>query len=165
MYQSRIRNSKQRSKGGKGRVLLEPDEDQDYGIVQDMLGNGRLRATCSDGTVRVGRIRGSMRKYAGKVIIEKGDLILVSKREFGDDKVDVFHKYTHEEVSKLLRSGCLPEKIVKTLTHSDMETGDIRNNPNNDYIVFMEDDDNDEGEEPQGHDQDDSDEDIDIDAI
>jgi translation initiation factor 1A len=138
MYQSRIRNSKQRAKQTRNRTIFEPDEDQEYGIVQDMLGNGRLRALCSDAVVRVGRIRGSMRKYAGKVIIERGDLVILAKRDFEDDKVDVVHKYTHEETSKLMRNGMLPQTIVKEMNKSSY--GDAGGTSNNDYVVFMDED-------------------------
>lgn len=134
MYQSRIRNSKQRAKASKNRTILEPDEDQEYGVVQDMLGNGRLRAFCSDAQLRVGRIRGSMRKYAGKVIIERGDLVILAKRDFEDDKVDVVHKYTHEEMSKLMRNSMLPATIVKEINKHDGDVG-----TSHDYVVFMED--------------------------
>ncbi len=134
MYQSRIRNAKQRAKANRNRTIFEPEDDQDYGVVQDMLGNGRLRALCSDGTIRIGRIRGSMRKYAGKVIIERGDLVIVSKRDFEDDKVDVIHKYTHDESSKLVRNGMLPIAIVKEINKTDGDEG-----ATHDYVVFMED--------------------------
>lgn len=150
MYQSRIRSAKQRAKQNRNRTILEPEEDQDYGVVRDMLGNGRLRALCSDGTVRTGRIRGSMRKYAGKVIIERGDLIIISKRDFEDDKVDVIHKYTHDESSKLARNGMLPMTIVKEINKTDGDEDKTHN-----YVVFMED--GDEG--PL------ADNDVDVDAI
>jgi len=135
MYQSKIRNAKQRAKQNRNRTIIEPDDEQEYGVVQDMLGNGRLRALCSDGVIRVGRIRGSMRKYAGKVIIEKGDLIIVARREWEDDKVDVVHKYTHEEMSKLLRGNYLTPCIVKAINQTDTDVGS-----SHDYVVFMEDD-------------------------
>lgn len=133
MYQSRIRSNKQRGKQAKNRPFVEPGEDQEYGVVQDMLGNGRLRALCSDGVVRVGRIRGSMRKYAGKVIIDKGDLIIVARRDFEDDKVDVIHKYTHEETSQLLRYNELSKEIVKAINKTDTDVG-----TSHDYVVFMD---------------------------
>lgn len=138
MYQSRIRNNKQRSKQQKNRPFVEPSNDQEYGVVQDMLGNGRLRALCSDGVVRIGRIRGSMRKYAGKVIIERGDLVIVAKRDFEDDKVDVVHKYTHDETTALLKAKELSKEIVKAINQTDTDVG-----ASHDYIVFMEDGDDD----------------------
>jgi translation initiation factor 1A len=135
MYQSRIRNSKQRAKQSRNRTLLEPDEGQDFAVVQDMLGNGRVRVLCSDGQLRVGRIRGSMRKYAGKVIIDKNDLVLVSHRDWEDDKVDIIHKYTHEEASKLVRNGAVSDSIVKAINQTDTDVG-----TSHDYVVFMDED-------------------------
>jgi translation initiation factor 1A len=136
MYQSKIRNNKQRGKQSKNRPFVEPGEDQEYGVVQDMLGNGRLRALCNDGVIRIGRIRGSMRKYAGKVIIERGDLIIVARRDFEDDKVDVIHKYNHEETSRLVRQNELSKHLVKAINQTDTDVG-----TSHDYVVFMNEED------------------------
>ncbi|MFM7853488.1 MAG: hypothetical protein ACK55Z_08580 [bacterium] len=43
-------------------------------------------------------IRGRMRN---RVWINAGDIILVSLREFGDEKADVIHKYYPEEAYEL----------------------------------------------------------------
>lgn len=59
-----------------------------------MLGNGRLEAQCFDGEKRLALIRGKMRK---KVWINTGDIILLSLREFQDEKADVIQKYTPDE--------------------------------------------------------------------
>lgn len=170
MYQSRIRQNKGGKRGGKNKTLLEPEEGQEYAVVKDMLGNGRLRAFCEDGTDKIGRIRGSMRKYAGKVIIDRGDLILVSARDFGnDDKVDVFHKYTHEDVSALMRMKLLPEKIYKALTLQD-EHNFGKSGAGDEYIVFMSEDEEttatDQAADADGKtDSNEEESDIDIDAI
>lgn len=60
-----------------------------------MLGNGRVEAQCFDGTKRLAHIRGKMRK---KVWINQGDIVLLSLRDFQDDKADVIVKYTPDEV-------------------------------------------------------------------
>lgn len=161
MYQSRIRENKRRNVRNKG--LVEPEEGQEYAVVKDMLGNGRLRAFCADGKDRIGRIRGSMRKFAGKVIIDRGDLILVSGRDFGnDDKVDVFHKFTHEDVSSLLKQGILPPLIYKALTHHD-EQNYGKTSAADDYVVFMSEDEVDDTIKEPSEKEEESD--IDIDAI
>jgi translation initiation factor 1A len=56
-----------------------------------MLGNGRLEAQCFDGTRRLGHIRGKLRK---KVWINQGDIILLSLRDYQDEKGDVILKYS-----------------------------------------------------------------------
>lgn len=82
-----------------------------------MLGNGRLEAQCFDGEKRLAHIRGKMRKKvsSGRIIlsfplwksyilscyvqvwINQGDIILLSLRDFQDDKADVIVKYTADE--------------------------------------------------------------------
>lgn len=175
MYQSKIRQKKTRShRQEKNRQMAEPDEGQDFAVVQEMMGNGRLKALCSDGKTRIGRIRGSMRKYAGKVIIEKNDLILVSFRDFEEDKVDVIAKYTSEETAQILKKYEMSEKLVKALTHSDFNNYG-RANASDEYIVFMshdKDGDSDDSSSTDGADGADgaegssgSEEELDIDAI
>jgi len=135
MYKSNIRNAKKR--GGKeerDRDFIVPDGCQTYALVQEMMGNGRLRALCEDGVLRVGRIRGSMRKYKNKVIIGRGDLVIVALREFDTENVDVIHKYTHNECSKLLMWKSLPESIHRAMT--DRSDPDADGNPESEYVVF-----------------------------
>ena len=55
-----------------------------------MLGNGRLEALCFDGEKRLAHIRGKLRK---KVWINQGDIILLSLRDYQDEKGDVILKY------------------------------------------------------------------------
>ena len=134
MYKSHLRNTKQRSdRGDKGRETCEPEEGQQYAYVTSMLGNGRLMALCEDGQQRMGRIRGSMRKYKSKVIIKSGDVVIMSLRDFQNDKADVIHRLSHEEVSALMYRNELPERIVKALNESQWNTGD---GINDDYVMF-----------------------------
>lgn len=74
-----------------------------------MLGNGRLEATCFDGTTRLCHIRGKFRK---RVWINAGDIILIGLREFQDGKADVIHKYSPEEARTLKAYGEIPERVV-----------------------------------------------------
>jgi translation initiation factor 1A len=71
-----------------------------------MLGNGRLEATCFDGTKRLCHIRGKLRK---KVWINGGDIILVGLRDYQDGKADVILKYSADEARNLKAYGELPE--------------------------------------------------------
>lgn len=80
-----------------------------------MLGNGRLEAMCFDGEKRLAHIRGKLRK---KVWINQGDIILLSLRDYQDEKGDVILKYTADEARNLKAYGELPEnaKINETDT-------------------------------------------------
>lgn len=103
-----------------------------------MLGNGRLEAQCFDGIKRLAHIRGKLRK---KVWINQGDIILISLRDYQDEKGDVILKYSGEcatdegkhrcatfanygqadEARSLKAYGELPEnaKINETDTYGD----------------------------------------------
>ena len=123
-------------KGGKKnnafdeRELQFAEEMQNYGQVLRLLGDSRLEIQCTDGMKRIGHIRGTMRK---KIWIAMGDVVLVSRREYEDDKCDIILKYTEEEVRKLKSLNEIPESI---------KLPENENKPNEDAdIVFGSDDD------------------------
>ncbi|KAF2084511.1 nucleic acid-binding protein [Saccharata proteae CBS 121410] len=121
---------KNKGKGGKNRrrgknendnekrELTFKEEGQEYAQVLKMLGNGRLEAQCFDGEKRLAHIRGKMRK---KVWINQGDIILLSLRDYQDEKGDVILKYNSEEARSLKAYGELPDtaKINETDTYGD----------------------------------------------
>ncbi|CAD0027856.1 unnamed protein product [Aureobasidium pullulans] len=84
---------KNKGKGGKNRRRGKNENDnekreltfKEEGQVVKMLGNGRLEAQCFDGEKRLGHIRGKLRK---KVWINQGDIILLSLRDYQDEKGD-----------------------------------------------------------------------------
>ena len=136
MYQSRIANGKKRTnRETKNRHLEEPEEGQCYAIVQDLLGNGRLRALCSDNQIRLAKIRGSLRKSSHKILIEKNDLILVSMRDF-EDKIDVLHKYTYEEANYIIQTFEVPACIERAWNMTDKYNNDTTKDDNN--VIFAE---------------------------
>lgn len=93
--------------GEESKRELEFKEDgQEYAQVVRMLGNGRCECFCYDGVTRLGHIRGKMRK---KVWVTAGDIVLVGKRDFQDEKVDILHKYSADEARNLKQYGELPE--------------------------------------------------------
>jgi translation initiation factor 1A len=94
------------------RELIFKVESQEYAQVTKLLGNCRLEVQCFDGKTRLANIRGSMRK---KVWIKINDVVLVSLREYEDNKCDVIHKYESKEVNRLKHL----EEIPKTVKLSD----------------------------------------------
>ncbi|KAK5143380.1 Translation initiation factor 1A [Rachicladosporium monterosium] len=140
---------KNKGKGGKNRrrgknendnekrELVFKEEGQEYAQVLKMLGNGRLEALCFDGSKRLGHIRGKLRK---KVWINQGDIILLSLRDYQDEKGDVILKYSADEARSLKAYGELPEsaKINETDTYGGEEEGGIG-------FDFGEDDDSESG--------------------
>ena len=55
-----------------------------------------------------------------KVWITAGDIVLVGKRDFQDEKVDIVHKYTADEARNLKQYGELPETARINETAVDM---------------------------------------------
>eukprot|EP00397_Hematodinium_sp_SG-2012_P045430 GEMP01051023.1.p2 GENE.GEMP01051023.1~~GEMP01051023.1.p2 ORF type:complete len:144 (+),score=32.12 GEMP01051023.1:86-517(+) len=113
-------------KRGKGagdmlkRELVFKEDGQEYGQVLRMLGNGRLDAMCFDGTKRLCHIRGKMRK---KVWVNVGDIVLISLRDFQDEKADVILKYTAEESRNLKTYGELPDNVK--INETDLVDGEL----------------------------------------
>ncbi|GAA93780.1 hypothetical protein E5Q_00426 [Mixia osmundae IAM 14324] len=124
---------KNKGKGGKNRrrgknenesekrELVFKEDGQEYAQVTKMLGNGRLEAQCFDGEKRLAHIRGKMRK---KVWINQGDIILISLRDFQDDKADVIQKYSPDEARNLKAYGELPDTAKINETDAFGEEGD-----------------------------------------
>ncbi|KAM3462602.1 hypothetical protein MY5147_006306 [Beauveria neobassiana] len=102
------------------RELTFKEDGQEYAQVLKMLGNGRLEALCFDGSKRLANIRGKMRK---KVWINQGDIILLSLRDFQDNKGDVILKYTADEARTLKSYGELPEN-AKINEHDNFGQGE-----------------------------------------
>merc|ERR1712048_615167 len=99
------------AKGGvdaKKQELVFKEDGQEYGQVMRMLGNERCETNCFDGAKRLCHIRGKMRK---KVWVNQGDIVLVSLRDFQDEKGDIIVKYTSEEARNLKNYGELPDTV------------------------------------------------------
>ena len=118
MYKYLIRARKQRGAESEDIVFADGD-DQTYGYVTQLLGNGRVLLLCCDGTTRTGRICGSMRKRRSRALVERGDIVLCCKRDFDDATVDVVRKYSLDDVRVLNRNKSLSDAIVKELTGSN----------------------------------------------
>lgn len=87
----------------KNIPVKNENDGTDYGIVKSILGNGRMIVLClSDKKERLGHIRGSIYK---KTWIGKDDVILISIRDFQNEKCDVLFKYSSDEVKYLIKNG------------------------------------------------------------
>jgi len=108
MGKSKSRGGKKHKRGKANhsndnkRDLELKDILQEYALVLNMLGNCRCQLKCSDGVIRLGHIRGKMRK---KVWVNMGDIILVSLRDYQDAKCDIIVKYNKTEISQLKSYG------------------------------------------------------------
>ena len=135
---------KNNGKGGKGhkkrknknvddqvRQLIFKEEGQTYGQIVKVLGNGRFEVECYDKiekvTNRVCNIRGKMRR---REWVASGDVVLVSLRDFQDDKADIIMKYYPDEVRKLkeykeISSNVKTSSFTGSFTENDKEDNSI----------------------------------------
>lgn len=110
-------------------------------MVKEMLGNGRVKTENFDKEpiTRLANIRGKMKK---KVWINRGDIVLLSLRDFQDYKADIILKYTADEVKDLKNYEELPKHVKVNETEAYGQDG-LEDN----MIEFDEDRDEEEEEE------------------
>ena len=108
--------TKSKAKGGKNRRKCKRSNfqadvnnhvefkeiGQDYAKVLERKGGNVVTLKLTDEREVLGIIRGKMRR---KVWISSGDIVLVSLREFQDNKVDILMKYSDDHVRKLVQYG------------------------------------------------------------
>ena len=118
------KNHKKAKQGCEKPIFIEKQTDQQYARVVQVLGNRNILAYCNDNIVRLCHIRGSIRK---DMWISKGDLILVSLRDFlldKDDKFekgDILYKYDRELHSVLRKEDNINIRLFLTLETKSLE--------------------------------------------
>ena len=127
---SKHRNTADRSH----EAVVFKEDDQHYAVATKSLGAGRFELTCDDGTTRLGKLRGNMRRSQW---VSAGSVVLISLRDFGsadDDmkhcKADILLKYSDTAIKQLRRYGEL-NWMTDAAATSDVEDEDI--------IVFEDD--------------------------
>jgi translation initiation factor 1A len=104
MYQTSIRKKKKNFNTSKNANYDINFECEEYGLVKKLLGNCRVNLICNSGDEVMGIIRGNMRKFNKRVLIDKGDIVVISKREYQAGKVDIVHKISADKHSEVLNS-------------------------------------------------------------
>jgi len=83
-------------------------EGEIFGVADQLLGASRIKVMCEDGTSRMGRIPGKIRK---RMWIREGDLLIVRPWEFEDTKADIMYRYTKTQASYLHRRKAIPKSL------------------------------------------------------
>ena len=137
MYQTSIRNKKKKkiiSNIKTNSYELDP-EIEEYAYVIKMLGNCRVSLITNTGNECIGVIRGNLKRFSNRVLIEKGDIVAVSTRDFQKNKVDIVHKFNRDQVLILISE----EKISNILINYYNNNYKLANNfTENDNIEFKE---------------------------
>jgi translation initiation factor 1A len=96
------RNRNKTDSGGASTLLFTDGDNQQYAVLGPAMGNNRFNVIMPDFRRVTGIIRGSLRK---RVWFMNGDMVIVSIRDFQDDKVDIIHKYKENDAKLLNRYG------------------------------------------------------------
>jgi translation initiation factor 1A len=134
MYQTSIRNKKKKSQFNKvsNNNYDINSEYEVYAYVIKLLGNCRVLVLCDNGKEAVGVIRGSMRRFNKRILIETGDIIAVSMRDYQTGKVDIVHKYNAEQCKNLI----INKEISDTLINAYNRVNIFTSNVNDANIIF-----------------------------
>lgn len=118
------RNIRGGNKAKKGKnfqestaLILATDDGQVYARVDSVLGGKNFNVTClHDNKQRLAHVRGNMRK---RMWVSSGNIVLVTMRDFQDNKCDIIHKYSEEDVSSLIKMGKIEIKGCNIKENSD----------------------------------------------
>uniref|UniRef100_A0A6C0LII2 S1-like domain-containing protein n=1 Tax=viral metagenome TaxID=1070528 RepID=A0A6C0LII2_9ZZZZ len=144
MYQTSIRNKKKSSNFNKvanNNYAIDKDYEV-FAYVMKVLGNCRVLVLCDNGTETIGVIRGSMRRFNKRVLIETGDIVAVSMRDFQINKVDIVHKYNAEQCKLLIAN----KEISDTLINAYNKVSSMACNNANDADILFDDTQGEQGE-------------------
>lgn len=97
-----VRKSHQINNERRRETQYKTDGETEYAWVTKVLGGYRLMVITMDKHEKMAIIRGNMRK---REWVSLGDLVLISLRDFDEDKVDVIYRYTDQDIRQLKRAG------------------------------------------------------------
>lgn len=122
------------------RPLDLPDEEQEFALVNKLMGNGRATVTFvkdnSQTINALGIISGKLRKRKQWVIA--GNFVIISMRSFETDKVDIIHVYKEHEMNELKRKGLINSELIKiSNSGGSSKKNDYRDD---EFAEFVEDD-------------------------
>jgi translation initiation factor 1A len=95
---------------GKRKVLNEahlkelvlPEQGELLGRVQKISGGNQVLVQCTDGEIRLCRIRGKMKR---RMWIREGDIVLISPWDFDHKRADIVWRYIKDHADWLQNNG------------------------------------------------------------
>lgn len=100
---------KYRKKNESGEIIRvrKPKDNEVIGIVEKLLGYGKMYVRCADGKVRNCRIPGSSLR---RMWVRPNHIVLVKPWDLESDKKgDVIYKYSKSQINWLRKNGYLDD--------------------------------------------------------
>jgi translation initiation factor 1A len=124
------KNTKGGSKAKKTKNFVEQerelefkDSDQEYAKIVKAFGSNRYEAQCMDGKTRLAHARGNLKKK--KVFVKVGDIVIVSLRDFCEDKCDIIYIYKPKEVIQLRKLEEISTEMADDTFGEEKPVGDL----------------------------------------
>ena len=128
------------------KKLIKKDSEQEYAFLLERKGGPIMSLKLLDGRNVLGVVRGKMRR---RIWMNPGDILLVAKRDFQDNKVDIIGKYSDDEVRKLIKEKEITKYFSVGGNNDDEEDGpkiifenvcnsDEDENEDNNDVIFDE---------------------------
>lgn len=113
-YQSSIRNKKNNKSFNKNKEIKYKinEEIEEYGIILKLLGNCRCLVLSNMNVECIGTICGSLRKFNKRLLIEKGDVVIITSPSEGNNKVIINYKLNTDQISSLIEEFKLNDKLI-----------------------------------------------------
>ncbi len=82
-----------------------PRSGQVIGVVEQMMGFGKMKVRCVDGNTRLCRVPGKFRR---RLWIKVGNIVLIEPWELSsEERGDIIYRYTRAQAGWLVRKGYL----------------------------------------------------------
>lgn len=129
MYQACIRNKKSKVDFNRDKAMnyIINEEYEEYAYVIKLLGNCRATVISNSGITSIGIIRGTLRKFNKRIMIENSDIVVISKRDYQDNKVDIVHKFNSDQCKILVKNKDISNILISYYNNkkSDIVIEDI----------------------------------------
>jgi len=113
-YQSSIRNKKNNKTFNKNKQINYNinDDLEEYGFISKMLGNCRCLVISNSNLECIGTICGSLRKFNKRIIIERGDIVIITKPIESNTKVTINYKLNSDLISTIISENKLSDRLL-----------------------------------------------------
>ena len=113
-YQSSIRNKKNNKSFNKNKEIKYKinEEIEEYGIILKLLGNCRCLVLSNMNVECIGTICGNLRKFNKRLLIEKGDVVIITSPSEGNNKVIINYKLNTDQITSLIEEFKLNDKLI-----------------------------------------------------